>query len=78
LAKNSIAASSRIYTKEGKTKGFQADPFSKKPTDSELYADYQKFLAIEKDFIQKLRDTERECNDILEVLLPTYITNLHL
>lgn len=51
----------------GKTRGFQADPFAKKPTSTELYEDYNKLMLLEKDCAQKLRDTDKEALDVLEV-----------
>ncbi len=38
-----ISNSTRLYSKEGKTKGYQADPLSKKPTPQELFEDFQKY-----------------------------------
>jgi hypothetical protein len=62
-----ITRSSRTYTKEGKTRGFQADPFARsKPTAQELYEDYQKFVGLEKECGNKLKETDREFEDILE------------
>lgn len=61
-----IISSSRVYTKDGKMMGFQADPFSKKPTSQELYEDYQRFSLMEKEVLQQLRDNESETEFILE------------
>ena len=64
--KDRITNSTRVYTKEGKTRGFQADPFAKKPSPQELFDDYQRFASMEKECQQRLRDTDRESSDILE------------
>ncbi|PRP72990.1 Pyruvate decarboxylase [Planoprotostelium fungivorum] len=55
----------RIYTKEGKTRGFQADLFlGTKPGHQELTEDYQKYTAMEKECAAKLKDTDREFANI--------------
>jgi len=60
-----ITASSRTYTKDGKAKGFQVDPFAHKPNPRELFEDFQKFSSMERDCIQKLRDMERETSELI-------------
>ncbi len=61
-----ITASTRTYTKEGKAKGFVAGTPTKQISAADVSGDYQRLLQIERDCVQKLRDTEREIIDILE------------
>jgi len=67
LGEGRISSSTRVYTKDGKAKGFQVDPFHGKPTPRQLYEDYQRFLSLERDCIARLRDTDREALEILQL-----------
>eukprot|EP01112_Ceratiomyxa_fruticulosa_P015298 TRINITY_DN4476_c0_g2_i2.p1 TRINITY_DN4476_c0_g2~~TRINITY_DN4476_c0_g2_i2.p1 ORF type:complete len:915 (-),score=212.17 TRINITY_DN4476_c0_g2_i2:88-2832(-) len=67
LGEGRITSSTRVYTKDGKAKGFQVDPFHGKPTPRQLYEDYQRFLSLERDCIARLRDTDREALEILQL-----------
>lgn len=62
-----VTSASRLYSKDGKIKGFQADPFSKKPSPQELLDDFQRFTSQEKDCLLKIREVDREMTDMLKV-----------
>eukprot|EP01116_Phalansterium_solitarium_P011902 TRINITY_DN2775_c0_g1_i5.p1 TRINITY_DN2775_c0_g1~~TRINITY_DN2775_c0_g1_i5.p1 ORF type:complete len:502 (-),score=200.22 TRINITY_DN2775_c0_g1_i5:220-1725(-) len=61
-----ITASTRVYTVDGTTRGFSADPLVRKPTAQEIADDQAACSVLEKDVLAKLKDTERKSADIID------------
>eukprot|EP00741_Cyanophora_paradoxa_P015016 tig00020830_g14487.t1 len=59
-----ITASSREYSKDGRTDINSVDPFAREPKKPILLEDYQRVLHAEKECQQAVRESERESKDI--------------